>query len=446
VFCPADPPDRAGAYARQDTLNQNAEVSVMTRTLHRQLLIGGLLATAAGLAGSGAFAQARMGNGFATYDNDKHGFSLVYPATQFVALPVATQDGFQAVSKDGKARLLVGTIGNFDGKTLADYRKFLLNASYAGASVTYAPVRDTWFVVSGVRSDGVTGFYQRVNFVCGGRNINSWAVIFPFNEKPTYSAIIEQVHRDYVLGDGNCAKTAMMKPAMQPKAMGGPDARMQTKQMGEMERIMTGAMEPEMPPKQMAAMEPPAMPAKQMAAKDPALPKQMVAMASQMPPRDMPKDTGNMSMGAGSATYSNDKHGFSMIYPAGQFLALPAATPDLFQAVSKDGKARLQAGTVANFDGKSLGAYRSFLLDAAYADAKLGDAPMLAKGFVVSGVKSDGTTAFYHRVNFVCGWRNINSWSILYPAQEQAAYAKVIEQIDRDYAVGDGNCDKTAMK
>jgi hypothetical protein len=206
----------------------------MTRTLHRQLLIGGLVASAVGLAGSGAFAQARMGNGFATYDNDKHGFSLIYPTTRFLALPVATLDGFQAVSKDGKARLLAGTIANFDGKTLADYRRFLLNASYAGANVTYAPVRDTWFVVSGIKSDGVTGFYQRINFVCGGRNINSWAVIFPYAEKPTYSPIIEQVHRDYVLGDGNCGKTTMMKPATRPpKGMGAAAPAMQTKQMGQ---------------------------------------------------------------------------------------------------------------------------------------------------------------------------------------------------------------------
>jgi hypothetical protein len=412
----------------RDSPNQNAEVSVMTRTSHRQLLIGGLVATAAGLAASGAFAQARMGNGFATHDNDKHGFSLLYPTTQFVPLPVATQDGFQAVSKDGKARLLVGTIANFDGKTLADYRQFLLNASYAGANVTYAPVRDTWFVVSGVKSDGVTGFYQRVNFVCGGRNINSWAVIFPYNEKPTYSPIIEQVHRDYVLGNGNCAKTTMMAPAMPPKQMGGAATgamapAMQTKQMGEMERIMTGAMKPQMPPKQMAATVP-------------ATPPKQVAMASQVPPKDT---------GPGLATYRSDKNGFTLTYPTTQFLVLPP-TPDLFQAVSKDGKARLQAGTVANFDGKSLGAYRSFLLDAAYPDAKLGAAPMLAKGFVVSGVKSDGTTAFYHRVTFVCGSRNINSWSVLYPAQEKATYANIIEQVDRDYVVGDGNCEKTAMR
>ena len=217
---------------------------------------------------------------------------------------------------------------------------------------------------------------------------------------------------------------------------------------------MTGAMEPAMPPKQMAAMEP-AMPPKQTAAVDPMPPKQMAAMEPAMPPKQMVGDGipdaaqghgQHTGMGPGLATYSNDKHGFSLTYPTGQLLALPSATPDLFQAVSKDGKARLQAGTIANFDGKSLGGYRSFLLDAAYPNAKLGDAPMLAKGFVLSGVKSDGTTAFYHRVSFVCGWRNINSWSVLYPAQEQATYAKIIEQVDRDYVVGDGNCEKTAMK
>ena len=164
-------------------------------------------------------------------------------------------------------------------------------------------------------------------------------------------------------------------------------------------------------------------------------PKQMVAMAAQTPP----------PMGPGLATYTNDKHGFSLTYPAAQFLALPQATPDLFQAVSKDGKARLQADTIANFDGKSLGGYRDFLLTAAYPGAKLADGPMLGKGFVVTGVQSDGATAFYHRVSFLCGWRNITSWSLLYPATEQATYAKIVEQVDRDYDVGNGNCDKTAM-
>jgi hypothetical protein len=391
----------------------------MTRALHRLLLGGGLVLATGALAGTGALAQAAR---FDTHDNDKHGFSLTYPKDTFVALPISTPDGFQAVSRDGNARLLVGTIANFDGKSLADYRAFLLNAAYPGAKIDYAPVRQTWFVISGVRKDGATAFYQRVNFVCGGRNINSWAVIFPAGQEPVYSKIIDQIHRDYAVGDGNCNKTAMMAPpAVSPKQMSAPMGTnapaMQAKPMGDMERIMTGAMEPTMPPRQ------------------------AVAMASQMPPKDM----GNAAMAAGVTTYTSDKHGFSLTYPTGQFLALPQATPDLFQAVSKDGKARLQAGTIANFDGKSLGGYRDFLLSAAYPGAKLGDAPMLAKGFVVTGVQSDGATAFYHRVSFLCGWRSITSWSLQYPAADQATYAKVIEQVDRGYDVGDGNCDKATM-
>ena len=416
----------------------------MTRTLHR-LLLGGGLASATALAAAGALAQAGR---FDTHDNDKHGFSLTYPTDTFVALPISTPDGFQAVSRDGNARLLVGTISNFDGKSLADYRAFLLNAAYPGARVDYAPVRPTWFVVSGVRKDGITAFYQRVNFVCGGRNINSWAVIFPAGQEPVYSKIIDQIHRDYAVGAGNCNKSVTMAPpAMPPKQMSAP---MQTKQMGDMERIMTGAMEPTMPPKAAMPAMPPAQP-KQTTA-DAAMPaKQAVAMATQMPPQ-MAKDTGMKDtamkdMGnTGLATYTNDKHGFSLSYPAAQFLVLPQATPDLFQAVSKDGKARLQAGTIANFDSKTLGGYRDFLLNAAYPGAKLGDGPMLGKGFVVTGVQRDGATAFYHRVSFVCGWRNITSWSLQYPAAEQATYGKIIEQVDREYDVGDGNCDRTAME
>ena len=423
----------------------------MTRTLHRLLLGGGLVSATVGLAATGALAQAAK---FDTHDNDKHGFSLTYPTDTFVALPISTPDGFQAVSRDGNARLLVGTISNFDGKGLADYRTFLLNAAYPGAKIDYAPVRPTWFVVSGVRKDGITAFYQRVNFVCGGRNINSWAVIFPAGQEPVYSKIIDQIHRDYAVGAGNCGKSvAMTPPAMPPKQMGGqmsapqmgakPPAAMQMKQMGDMERIMTGAMEPTMPPKEVVAAMP-QTPAKPMAAQ-PSMPaKQMMAMAAQTPP-PMGKDMGNAAMGAGLTAYTNDKHGFSLTYPAAQFLALPQATPDLFQAVSKDGKARLQAGTIANFDGKSLGGYRDFLLNAAYPGARLADGPMLGKGFVVTGVQSDGATAFYHRVSFLCGWRNITSWSLQYPAAEQATYAKLVAQVDRDYDVGDGNCDKTAM-
>jgi hypothetical protein len=173
----------------------------MTRAFAGALLSAGLLLGMTGLtAAQGAAPQ----GGLTVYKNDKHGFSLTYPGAQFIALPAPNEDGRQLLSKDGKARILVGTLANFDKKSLGTYRTFLLGESYAGAKIEYAPVRDTWFVLSGTRGD--MAFYQRVNFVCGGSAINSWLVWFPAAEKATYQPIIEQVHRDYRVGTGNCAQ------------------------------------------------------------------------------------------------------------------------------------------------------------------------------------------------------------------------------------------------
>jgi hypothetical protein len=174
----------------------------MARALARRFLVLGLLAGTIGSMAGAAIAQ--DSGGLAAYRNERHGFSLTYPTDRFLPLPVATEDGRQFVSKDGKARVLVGSLANFDGKSLRAYREFLLRESYPGADITYAPVRDTWFVVSGIRNN--VAFYHRVNFVCGGRTINSWMVQFPAAEKATYAPIIDQIHKAYRLGGGNCGQ------------------------------------------------------------------------------------------------------------------------------------------------------------------------------------------------------------------------------------------------
>ena len=174
----------------------------MTRSLTRPLLIAGLLIATLALPVTRSMAQ--DSGAISTYRSERHGFALSYPTGQFIALPSATEDGRQFVSVDGSARLLVGTLPNFDNKSLRDYRTFVLSESYPGAKVDYAPVRDTWFVVSGTRNG--MAFYQRVNFTCGGRSINSWAVVFPESQKAVYEPIIDQMHRDYRLGNGNCSQ------------------------------------------------------------------------------------------------------------------------------------------------------------------------------------------------------------------------------------------------
>jgi len=139
---------------------------------------------------------------FATYRNERHGFSLSYPAGTFAEGPSPSADGGVFVSRDGNARLLAGALPNDGGMGLRDYRAFVLKQSYPDADIDYAPVRDSWFVLSGTR-DGMM-FYERVTFTCGGRLINSWAMLYPATERQVYDRIVEQVARTYRPGAASC--------------------------------------------------------------------------------------------------------------------------------------------------------------------------------------------------------------------------------------------------
>jgi hypothetical protein len=175
----------------------------MTCLSSRLARLAGLLAALSGLAAIPLAAQ-----GFApteevaTYLNKRYGFTISYPTAYFRPQEPLSEEGRVWVSHDGNAKLLAGALDNADGMSLSEYRAFLLKESYAGAEVTFAPVRDTWFILSGTR-DG-TIFYERVTFTCGGRRINSWAMLYPAAERRLYDRIVEKVARTYRAGAGNC--------------------------------------------------------------------------------------------------------------------------------------------------------------------------------------------------------------------------------------------------
>jgi hypothetical protein len=168
----------------------------------RPLLVAALLAAVSGVAAVRPLAQAPGQEETATYLNNRYGFTLSYPTARFRPQEPLSEDGRVWVSHDGNARLLVGALPNADGMKLQDYRKFVMERSYPGASIAYAPVRETWFVLSGTR-DG-TMFYERVTFTCGGRLINSWAMLYPEGERRIYDRIVERVARSYRAGTRNC--------------------------------------------------------------------------------------------------------------------------------------------------------------------------------------------------------------------------------------------------
>jgi len=144
--------------------------------------------------------------GWTTYRNARHGFMIAYPASVFPVEPARdTEEGQVLVSHDGVAKLMMTAFINEDRLSLADFRRQLLAEEFAGVALDYAPVKDRWFVLSGVR-DG-TMYYERVTFTCGGRLINTWAMRYPATERKRYDRVVEAVAKTYVPGagrDGRC--------------------------------------------------------------------------------------------------------------------------------------------------------------------------------------------------------------------------------------------------
>jgi alpha/beta superfamily hydrolase len=78
---------------------------------------------------------------------------------------------------------------------LPDYREHVLETIYAGASIDYAPVHRSWFVLSDTRDDTV--FYEPVSFTCDGRRITSLAMLYPHAQCHYYNSILEKIARTF---------------------------------------------------------------------------------------------------------------------------------------------------------------------------------------------------------------------------------------------------------
>lgn len=138
---------------------------------------------------------------WAVYENQRFGYRLAYPGTWFQTGPVsANGDGRAFTSRDGAARVVVFGAHNSEGLSLRDYRETLLSDYGDYGDLTYSPVGNTWFVLSGYQGDRI--YYQKVMFSCGGRIINALSISFPESEKPAYSPIIEGIEDRFRTGQG----------------------------------------------------------------------------------------------------------------------------------------------------------------------------------------------------------------------------------------------------
>jgi hypothetical protein len=136
-----------------------------------------------------------------TYRDARYGYSIPYPGDLFRP-DGETPDGAgrRWSTVDGRARLVAGTLVNDERLSLGAYRAVVLEQGYGDVSIDYAPLRKSWFVLSGQR-DG-TMVYERVSFTCGGRLINGWLMIYPVGERHLFDRVVEVVARHYRPGRG----------------------------------------------------------------------------------------------------------------------------------------------------------------------------------------------------------------------------------------------------
>jgi hypothetical protein len=164
-------------------------------------VLGFIIAATALFAASGAEARRAKLGPWETLHSDRYGFMIAYPASVFEPRDGAPrEEGEVLVSRDGGARLVIATFVNDQATTLEEYREQLLAGNYNGADIDYAPVKKRWFVLSGTKGD--MHFYERVSFTCGGKLINSWALLYPASERRTYDRIVEAVAPTYSPGSG----------------------------------------------------------------------------------------------------------------------------------------------------------------------------------------------------------------------------------------------------
>jgi hypothetical protein len=145
--------------------------------------------------------------GWSTYKSPSFGFSFAFPDGLFKldrSSPQANGGGIW-LSEDRRARLIATSGPNQSQETLKSYRQTILQESYANARLDYAPILATGFVLSGVlpSPQGERMFYERVTFVCDGRFIYGWQMMYPATERRKFDRIVEAVSRSYKPGRGD---------------------------------------------------------------------------------------------------------------------------------------------------------------------------------------------------------------------------------------------------
>ena len=134
-------------------------------------------------------------------------------------------------------------------------------------------------------------------------------------------------------------------------------------------------------------------------------------------------------------TYTNERYGFRLRYPAGVFASeRQSETGDGEAFIGVRGHGRLLVGAFDNADGLSIDAYRNLIRGQSYSQYDVSYAPRGQSWFVLSGENQD--SVFYEKVIFSCQGRVINSFALVYPLASKSFFDPIVEGIEKSFRPG----------
>ena len=141
------------------------------------------------------------------YWDPDYGFSLRYPGSLFepvrphmVDIDDGRDEGKRFLSNDGEVMIWVWGALNISNKSVRAYRDEMLRRAEKIGQVTYKPMGETWFVLSGYSKNRI--FYRKVIFTCGNYIVNSMHVEYPVALRRIYDPVLEKIEDHFRTGRG----------------------------------------------------------------------------------------------------------------------------------------------------------------------------------------------------------------------------------------------------
>lgn len=144
-------------------------------------------------------APAAKADDWLTYQNDRYGTTIDYPAVFKMQPPPDADDGRTFKTADG-VKFTVSASYFATGLTVAEYRDFVVQTLDRGATITYQTRGRNWFVISGTKNGSI--FYEKHLLSHGVQMNEDFVMSYPAALKAAFDPIVARMAKSFRSGTG----------------------------------------------------------------------------------------------------------------------------------------------------------------------------------------------------------------------------------------------------